>query len=433
MLVGQAHFSSLGELTSITPDVSTGRSVIAVLGYPEYTTDWVFDRKGVARVGLARHDGVVETFWRDADGAPWRSLQRKPELERTWSPLAVDPDGRLYVSAPGTGDTEVIKRFDFATGKPEAVPLASAPGFDLEDGLIFSDSGTLVGVRVVTDAETTVWFEPERKKLQALADARFPGRISRTSCGDCGGEGAMLVKAFSDHDPGSFALYRPKTQSWTTIGAVARDIDPRRMADLDLYRIKARDGLELPVWVTRPKVPKGPLPTVLLVHGGPWVRGVEWGWNGEAQLLASRGYLVIEPEYRSSTGYGWDLFHAGWKNWGTTMQDDLADAVRWAAEQGLADPKRVCIVGASYGGYAALMAPIRYPELFRCSVAWVAVSDPRLMFEESWQSDIDRQAHFSMEQMIGDLIKDAGLLKAAAPVERAAEIKIPLLMAYGKQ
>jgi dipeptidyl aminopeptidase/acylaminoacyl peptidase len=240
-----------------------------------------------------------------------------------------------------------------------------------------------------------------------------------------------LVTSYSDHDPGFFSVYRPKTDTWTTIGSVMRDIDPRRMADLDLHRMKARDGLELPVWVTRPKAAKGPLPTVLLVHGGPWSRGVRWGWNGEAQLLASRGYVVIEPEFRGSTGYGRKLFRAGWKHWGTTMQDDLADVVRWAADQGIADGTRVCIVGASYGGYAALMAPIRYPDLFKCSVAWVAVSDPRLMFEESWQNDIGRQSHFSMRTTIGDPVADADMLKAAAPVERAAELKIPVLMAYG--
>jgi dipeptidyl aminopeptidase/acylaminoacyl peptidase len=115
------------------------------------------------------------------------------------------------------------------------------------------------------------------------------------------------------------------------------------------------------------------------------------------------------------------------------MQDDLADAVRWAAEQGIADAKRVCVVGASYGGYAAFMAPIRYPDLFKCTVAYVAVSDPRLMFEETWQNDIDRQDHFTMRELIGDPDKDAALLKAAAPLERAAEIKIPVLMAYGSE
>jgi dipeptidyl aminopeptidase/acylaminoacyl peptidase len=436
VIVGQYHFSNLGELISVTPkrlDVSTGRAAIAVLGYPEHTVGWVFDAKGVARVAETLHDGWVEIFWRDSEAAAWRSLMRANELQLPWSPLALDGEGRLYLTVPSSAGTEVLKRFDFATNAPEAEALASAPGFDLEGGLVFTDRrDRLLGLRVLTDAETTVWFDPERKKLQALADAKFVGRVNRITCSDrCDDDAAMLVYSYSDHDPGVFSLYHLKTQTWTTVGSVRSGIDPRQMADLDMHRIKARDGLELPVWVTRPRLPKGPLPAVLLVHGGPWVRGVQWGWHGEAQLLASRGYVVIEPEFRGSTGYGRRLFRAGFKNWGTTMQDDLADVVAWAADQGIADAKRVCIVGASYGGYAALMAPIRYPELFKCSVAWVAVSDPRLMFEESWQNDIDSQAHFSMRIMIGDPVRDAALLKAAAPVERAAELKIPVLMAYG--
>jgi len=437
VIVGQARFDNHGELISITPkrlDVSTGRASVAALGYPEHTVDWVFDAKGVARVATTEHDGWAETFWRDGDPAPWRSLQRSRELDQPWRPIDVDAAGHLYVAARGAAGTTVVQRFDVATGKLDPEPLATAPGFDLEGGLVFDDpQEKLLGLRVVTDAETTVWFDPQRKKLQQLADARFPGRVNRIHCRGCGGDGAMLVYSYSDHDPGSYSLYRPKTDTWSTLGVVRPAIDPRQMADLDLHRVKARDGLELPVWVTKPKRAKGPLPAVLLVHGGPWERGVAWRWNPEAQLLASRGYLVIEPEFRGSTGYGRSLFRAGWKSWGTTMQDDLADAVRWAADQGLADPKRVCIVGASYGGYAALMAPIRYPDMFKCSVAYVAVSDPRLMFEESWQNDIGRQAHFSMREMIGDPEKDAALLKAAAPVERAAELKIPLLMAYGSE
>jgi dienelactone hydrolase len=437
VIVGQIQFNTRREVLSITPkrlDVSTGRAASAVPRYPEHSVGWVFDGKGVARVARTRHEGWIETFWRDHESAPWRSIQREKQLVQSWSPLAVDSAGRLYAAARSPSGNDVITTFDVAAGKLDPQPLVAAPGFDVDNGLLFSDSqDRVLGVRAVTDAETTIWFEPGRKKMQELADARFPGRISRTTCRGCEGDGTMLVHSFSDHDPGVFSIYRPKTQTWSILGAAAPGIDPRRMADLDMHRIKARDGLELPVWVTQPKGAKGPLPAVLLVHGGPWVRGVRWGWNGEAQLLASRGYVVIQPEFRGSTGYGDKLFLAGWKNWGTTMQDDLADTVAWAVEQGIADGKRVCIAGASYGGYAALMAPIRYPDLFKCSVAWVAVSDPRLMFEESWLNDIGRDSHFSMREMIGDPVLDAAMLKAAAPVERAGEIKIPVLMAYGSE
>ena len=206
------------------------------------------------------------------------------------------------------------------------------------------------------------------------------------------------------------------------------------MATLDLHRIKARDGLDLPVWVTTPHGAVTRRPAVVLVHGGPWVRGTHWRWNADAQFLASRGYVVIEPEYRGSAGYGRSHLQAGFRQWGTTMQDDVADAVRWATEKGLVDGMRVCIAGASYGGYATLMGPIRYPELYRCGVAWVAVSDPRLLFEPVWHSDMSREAReFSMPTMIGDPVKDAAMLKEAAPVERAREIKVPMLLAYGSE
>ena len=134
------------------------------------------------------------------------------------------------------------------------------------------------------------------------------------------------------------------------------------MATLELQRIKARDGLDLPVWITRRPDAKGPLPAVVLVHGGPWLRGGEWRWDAEAQFLASRGYVVIEPEFRGSAGYGSAHLEAGFKQWGQAMQDDVADALRWAQKEGLASDK-ACIAGASYGGYSTLMGLIKDPSL----------------------------------------------------------------------
>jgi dipeptidyl aminopeptidase/acylaminoacyl peptidase len=203
-------------------------------------------------------------------------------------------------------------------------------------------------------------------------------------------------------------------------------------------RTKARDGLDLPIWVTTPRkdapgLRDGKRAAVVLVHGGPWVRGGHWGWDGDAQFLASRGYVVIEPEFRGSTGYGAVHFRAGWKKWESTMQDDVADALRAVAAKGLVDPKRVCIAGASYGGYATLMGMIRYPDLYRCGVAWVAVTDPRLLFENTWENDSSDEArNYSMPAMLGDPQRDAAMLKAAAPLERAAEIRGPLLLAFGR-
>lgn len=218
------------------------------------------------------------------------------------------------------------------------------------------------------------------------------------------------------------------------IGVARPEIDPRRMAAMDLHRMKARDGLEIPVWVTRPRnAPAGkPLPAVVIVHSGPWSRGRYWGWHTDAQFLASRGYVVIEPEFRGSLGYGDTLFKAGWKQWGRAMQDDVADATRWAAAQGWADPGRTCIAGVGYGGYAVLMGLIRDATLYRCGIAQSPITDPRLLFDHVWARAIaaDFRA-YSLPLLLGDPEADAAALAGIAPVEQAANIKTPLLLAYG--
>jgi dipeptidyl aminopeptidase/acylaminoacyl peptidase len=174
------------------------------------------------------------------------------------------------------------------------------------------------------------------------------------------------------------------------------------------------------------------LPAVVLVHGGPWLRGVDLDWDAEAQFLASRGYRVIEPEFRGSDGYGYKHFNAGWKQWGLAMQDDLADAVQWAAREGLIDPARVCLSGASYGGYAALMSPIAHPGVYRCAASFAGVTDIGLMYTVNWSDFSQAARKYSMPVLIGDLTKDAELLAKASPLMRVAEIKIPLLLAHGR-
>lgn len=438
VIVGQYLFNIEGDFVAVVPkrlDVATGRSRLSMIGYPAGASSWIFDRTGEARAVTTGVANTAEVFWRDRGKETWRSLVRAPRLALPWYPVGVDGADRLYVAAKSADSTSVLKRYDVANGAPEATPLASAPGFDIDGGLIFSDDidNRLVGVRVETDAEATTWFDPQRKSLQGLADARFPGRVNHTSCHGCSEGGAMLVRSYSDQEPGVFSAYQPATQRWTTIGRARRAVDPQQMAVLDFHRTQARDGLDLPVWVTTPHGKAAtPRPAVVLVHGGPWVRGTRWRWSADAQFLASRGYVVIEPEFRGSRGFGERHMRAGDMRWGTTMQDDVADAVRWAADKGLIDGKRVCIAGASYGGYATLMGAIRHPDLYRCGVAWVAVSDPRIMFEPSWISDISRVGReYFYPELIGDLVKDADLLKAAAPLERAGEIRIPLLMAFG--
>ncbi len=173
---------------------------------------------------------------------------------------------------------------------------------------------------------------------------------------------------------------------------------------------------------------------MVLVHGGPYVRGASWGWRAPAQFLASRGYAVLEPEFRGSTGFGSKHFQAGWKQWGLKMQDDLADGARWAAAQGIADPKRVCIGGGSYGGYAALMGMVNDAAVYQCAFESYGVSDIKLLYTGDWsfKSDLtDDWRDYGMPVLIGDLEKDAAQLSATSPLVQAARITKPLLLAYG--
>ena len=164
----------------------------------------------------------------------------------------------------------------------------------------------------------------------------------------------------------------------------------------------------------------------------PWMRGRSWQWNPMPQFLASRGYVVIEPEFRGSTGFGARHFRAGWKQWGQAMQDDLVDALAWAVREGHADGKRVCIAGGSYGGYAVLMGLARHGEQFRCGAAWSSVTDPRLLFK--WRRDSavgSEDREYSYPLLIGDPVADAAMLDANTPVLLAARIKTPVFLAHG--
>lgn len=169
----------------------------------------------------------------------------------------------------------------------------------------------------------------------------------------------------------------------------------------------------------------------MLVHGGPWVRGADLSWDERAQYLAALGYRVIEPEFRGSSGYGAKLLRAGDKQWGLRMQDDLVDALAWAAKQGLVDDKRACIMGSSYGGYAALMGPIRDPQAYRCAISFAGVTDIKLRFD-AWNSDMSSEAEeFILPELMGDPATDTEMLDKSSPLARVKEIKVPVLLAHG--
>ncbi len=440
VLVEEFRWSASGEpdgTALLRLDAKTGRSHSVSEGAPDHVFEWGIDRQGVARTALAHWRGIDHLYWRAGVDAPWQSIAEG----KTYSaeagvpaPLFIGGDDSLYVETRSRGaDTSSLGRMRVEgqghLGAPQA--LVSLAGYDFSGTPIFGPSGELLGVHYLTDAQATLWFDPGMQKLQARIEALLPQTINLIECGRCSERKTLLVTSWSDRQPTVYRLYDVATDTLSDLASARPWIAPAAMAHADMVRISARDGLPIPVHVTRPNAPAGPLPTVVLVHGGPFVRGGEWGWEPYVQLLASRGYLVIEPEFRGSAGFGNRLFRAGFKQWGLAMQDDVADAAVWAVQQGSADPQRICIAGASYGGYATLMGLARNPEIFRCGFEWVGVTDIDLMYSDSWSDASDMWKEYGMPAMVGDRVKDAAQLAATSPIRLAAKIRQPLLMAYG--
>jgi dienelactone hydrolase len=411
---------------------------------PDEASSWTLDQNLQPRAVLTT-DGKdrLAVHWREEGSNKWNKLVSFDMFdpgEAAFEPIGIDRDGKFYVKAISKGSkdkTAALYRYDVKRQQLEDAPLISMPGFDFAGSLKFdSKSKQLLGVKYVTDAPGVTWFDKAMGDVQQKIDALLPNTVNSIICDACSSANHLVVTAFSDVQSPIYFLYNRETQKLQILGATQPWLDSRQMAGTqDFLRVKSRDGIEIPVYVTKPNG-KGPWPTVVMVHGGPNVRGVEWGFHNVNQFLASRGYAVVEPEFRGSMGYGDKLFKAGWKQWGLTMQDDVTDVTRWAIANGIADANRIAIAGGSYGGYATMMGLLKEPDLYKAGINIVGVTDIGLMFTIDW-SDFAREdgpwAKFGMKRMIGDPDKDADQLTATSPLKNANKIKRPVLMAYGEE
>ena len=409
---------------------------------PDGVQNWVLDQNLQARA-ITTFDGKqnLTVHWREQGSQEWRALSTFSIYdtdEKAITPEAIDKDGRLYVTSRANNSADKTKAlyvYDVKKSQLEGAPVLSLPGFDFEGVVMFDSTGKeLLGVRYLQDAPGVAWFHAAMREMQESIDKQLPSTVNLISCSPCVGANHVVVSASSDIQSPVYFLFDTQTKKLKLLGATRPWLASRAMAGTqDFLRIKARDGMQIPTYVTKPKG-KGPWPTVVMVHGGPNVRGNEWGFNPVNQFLASRGYAVIEPEFRGSMGYGDTLFKAGWKKWGLEMQDDVTDVTRWAIANGIADGKRIAIAGGSYGGYATMMGLLKEPELYKAGINIVGVTDISLMYTIGWSDFLDANSpwvRFGMPMMIGDPDKDAAQFQATSPLANAAKIKQPVLMAYG--
>lgn len=430
-----ARANQLDNLNLLQLDTTTGH--VRSVDRPQHTQGWLLDASGEPRMLGTLEDNTATMYVRDPGTEPWRkvtSFELYPTQKGAFFPLAFGADGTLYVSARAGQDKVAVHTYDLATGKVSEQPLIALSDYDFNGRLLFSN-GKLLGIRAQTDAESTIWLDAGMKALQDKIDTLLGNTVNMISVPARPQSPWVLVESYSDVQPKTIRLYNTSSGAFNLVGSTRPGIDPARMGHQEYVRFKARDGLEIPALLTMPAgAPAAKAPMVVMVHGGPYVRGNTWGWSPNAQFLASRGYVVLEPEYRGSAGFGNAHFKAGLKQWGLAMQDDVADATKWAIDKGYADPQRVCIAGASYGGYATLMGLIKHPDLYKCGIDMVGVTDITLLFEGSWSFADDLPESFrkyGMPELIGDPVKDAAQFRATSPLLQASRITQPLLLAYG--
>ncbi|MES2068872.1 MAG: prolyl oligopeptidase family serine peptidase [Pseudomonadota bacterium] len=427
-----AHNDQFTQYDLLRLNTVTGNT--SLVPRPGKVRSWLVDKAGEPRIATTRDADTIAVQYKDPKTGQWRKLtEYRRNSEDGVEPVFFSPEGELYVLAYNGANTKSLYQYDLEQNQLIKEPVISLKGYDFNGRLIFNTrQQKALGIAYEMSRPATAWFDDSLSQLQKTVDEALPDTVNMLQLPEHGGSNMAVVRSFSDVQPELWRLYERDSGKFVMLGNSQPQINARQMAYKEVVHYRAGDGLDIPAYLTLPQGGTGKqLPMIMLVHGGPNVRGVHWAWNPEVQFLASRGYAVLEPEFRGSTGYGRRHFQAGWKQWGLAMQDDIADGAKWAIAQGYADPKRICIAGASYGGYATLMGLINDPELYRCGVDWVGVTDINLLYDIYWSDMSDDSKKYSAPLLIGDQVKDAAQLKATSPVENATRIKQPLLLAYG--
>ncbi len=390
--------------------------------------NWYADGSGAVRAGIGSKG---ERWWvvyrAQAHGEFARSRPRGGGADsdiETLLPVSGTDQGYAVAAAPD--GHYAVHRYDFGKRQLGAAVWDDAD-VDLDDFDV-SASGALRAVHYTADRPRVAWFDPAFEALQREIDRRLPGGVNRvTSISDDGRR--MIVSAASSTDPGRYLLFDSDTGSMELLATPHAAIEGRTLSAMAPVRYRARDGLEIPGFLTLPagRTASG-LPLVVMPHGGPFVRDT-WGYDPWVQFLASRGYAVLQPNYRGSTGHGRAFNEAGDGEWGRGMQDDVDDGVAWLAAQGTIDPKRVCIMGASYGGYAAMWAAARNPGAYRCAISFAGISDIEAQLEFDRPSFPSRRIFAGWRERIqGD---KAFRLATISPLARVSDLKVPILIAHG--
>jgi dipeptidyl aminopeptidase/acylaminoacyl peptidase len=408
-------------------DVSTGKMKQAVDSHPSVMS-WYADATGAVRIGIGYDDerGQSRLLYREGAKGLFRTVDRANtrKNEELSVPALFLPEPGKALAFDSSDGFNALYELDLASLKLGR-KVFGAEGYDLGSLTTDVSGSTLAGISYTAEYRKMQWLDPSLAQVQAEIDKAVGDRRAeivslskdRTK---------MIVKVGSASQPGSYFFYDTGEGVMRLVAHTNATLKSARLAPVKTVHYAARDGLRIPAVLTLPKgrAAKG-LPLIVMPHGGPAVRdSEEWDWW--AQFLADRGYAVVQPNYRGSTGFGTAFLEKGEGEWGLKMQDDLNDAVAHLAKLGIADPKRVCMVGASYGGYAALRAAQRDGGLYRCAVSYAGVADLGHLARFDSRSLYGKSARAYLKEKAPDF-------KAVSPINFPQQFSAPVLLVHGKK
>jgi len=373
-----AHSAHLYDTLLLFPNVErmnlfTGASSIVVKN-PGKVFQWIADHQGVVRAGIAKEEKTFKVLYRADANAAWQTIAEFKWNEDGFVPECFESDNRtLLVRATGDGDTEGLYSYDLTNRKFKDLAFRHAE-VDLGNLIFAKTQHRLMGVSYQAERPEVMWFDPSYRKIQVSVDHALTNTFNQLINTSLDGTRALFL-ARNDRTPGTYYLVDMASSKLRKLFNVADWIHPDQMAEMKPIEYQARDGLTIHGYLTLPRDRPGKnLPMVVNPHGGPLVRDT-WGFDPEVQFLANRGYAVLQMNFRGSAGYGKAFREADYKQWGLKQQDDITHGVKWTIAQGIADPRRVAIYGASYGGFAALTGLEKTPELYRCGISMAGVTD----------------------------------------------------------
>ncbi len=393
--------------------------------------DYFADSTGVVRVASGWNNDRLTVYYRKAGSRTMELIGRLKSDETEadiWDVAYINPGSDLgYVLERGESGRVELQSYDFSRRQKVETVYAN-PDWDLDLAMVRKDGAPLAAF-FTDDRDRVVWLDQENQRLQKELDSVLKeDEVWITS--RARDDSRMLVYAGGEADPGAMYIYTPAAKQIAIFSELRTKLRPADLVKPRPVHYDARDGTRITAYLTLPRGRDAAnLPLILLPHGGPYGVRDQLRYDDEVQLLANRGYAVLQPNYRGSAGYGTKFTQLGTGQIGRKMQDDIDDAMDWAVTQGIADPARVCVVGGSYGGYAALWAVVRNPERYRCAASWAGVTDwnSQLKYDRNFFS---RSGGKSWRRRVEG--SDDGFdLDSVSPYRQAARLTRPTLLAHG--